>query len=71
MLDKIRESFVKNPFVWVLVGLLLIVEHANYQRGTALTRACELTGPHEGKLARPVTEKDELDAICVDNQPDN
>ena len=64
-IDKIREGFFRNPIAWVLLGMFLIAEYGNYQRGRDLTRVCELTG------AAHDTRKSELSTICSSRLSDD
>ncbi|PAY03368.1 hypothetical protein CK489_39625 [Bradyrhizobium sp. UFLA03-84] len=63
-----RLSFITHPLTWCLFALFLFVEYSNYQKGVTITRLCELTGNHEAGWAHPVTDKQELDTICVDHR---
>jgi hypothetical protein len=65
LLNRIRDGIIKNPVVWMLVALLAVAEHGNYERGRELTRVCELLGPHDVAVGTPRTAKEEIDNICI------
>jgi len=69
--DRLLANFKANPLAWALAVLLVIVEFANYQRGTELTRVCRLTGPHDFSYDHPATNKQELDTICAGHRGDD
>ena len=64
-------SISGNPAAWVFFVLFAIAEHANYQRGSELTRVCELTGPHTASYARPINAQEEIDTICASREPED
>lgn len=69
-LQWLKDSFIANPLAWLLFALFLIAEHANYQKGKLLDQVCELTGEHDAAYGNPATDREKLDTICVDRQPD-
>ena len=67
--DGIRDGFIKNPFAWILAGLLIVAEFGNYQYGKDISRLCELTGPHDVSVPHPATTEQEIDNICIGHEP--
>ena len=71
LFDKIRETVLANPTAWFLFILLVVAEYGNYRHGRELTRVCELTGPHDVASRAPKNDREELDTICINRQPDD
>jgi hypothetical protein len=69
VLDKVRTGFVANPVAWILFGLLALAQCRSYLTGRDLQTVCELTGPHNVSFENPVTERQQLDTICVRHEP--
>jgi hypothetical protein len=65
------SSIAGNPAAWIFFVLFLIVEHANYQRGTELARVCELIGPHTASYGHPQNAREEIDTICAGRESDD
>ena len=70
-ISKIREWVLENPFAWLLLGLFLIAEYNNYQKGLEIQHICELTGPHDIAAGNPRNDKEKLDNICISHQSDD
>jgi hypothetical protein len=68
-LSWLNASFVRNPGIWILFGLLLIAEYGNWQRGEELSRLCELLGDHDISVGHPRTAREEIDNICISRRP--
>jgi len=64
-------KILKNPAVWLLVGLLLVAAYGNYSKGRELDQMCILVATLENAVAKHPTPKDELDAICFARQGDD
>ena len=76
LIARLESSLADHPFAWVLLGLFIIAEYHNYQKGVTITRICELTGDHDTSYVRARTARQELDMICTnrsadDDQPEN
>jgi hypothetical protein len=64
-----RESVIQNPFLWIVVALLVLAEVGSYRTESDLARVCELTGPHYVSVPNPRTAKQEIENICIHHQP--
>jgi hypothetical protein len=71
IIDRIRNSFVRNPAVWIFFFLFVLAEYWNYMKGRELARVCELLGPHEASVRHPRTAREEIDNICLRHEPDD
>jgi hypothetical protein len=68
-----------NDYQWVqrhgleifLAILLAFAVYGNYERGTELSRVCELIGPHDVWVEKPRTVREEIDKICISRMPDD
>lgn len=69
--NEFRQSVVRNPFVWALFALFLLVEYENYTKGADIRHVCELIGPHDFATAHPRNDKEEIDNICISYQADD
>jgi hypothetical protein len=66
-LTRLKAHVLAHPGAWIIFGLLVLVEYANYKHSHALTRVCDLTGPHDVWTEHPRTDREELDTICADH----
>lgn len=64
MIEFFTEGVVKNPMVWILVGLLVLAECGSHLRWRELVHMCELLGTHDAH-EHPITAKEEIDNICA------
>jgi hypothetical protein len=61
-LDRVsRETKV---VALILLGLLALAIYGKHQRGSELSRVCELLGPHYLSYQHPQTAAQEIDTIC-------
>ena len=54
-----------------LAVILVLVVYGQVKISRALTRVCELTGPHDYTSGHPITVKDEVNNICISHEPDD
>jgi hypothetical protein len=71
MLARFSQNLAKNPAVWILLGLFLIAEYGNWQRGAELTRLCDLLGNPDGLARHQTAAYREIVKICQSRQPDD
>jgi hypothetical protein len=62
---RIQTHMVEHPAAWLIFGLIVLIEYANYKHSHELTRVCHLTGPHDVWTEHPRTLRQELDSICA------
>jgi hypothetical protein len=63
-LADIRDRALRNPAVWILFVLFLLVGYWNYQKAKDLNRMCELTAEFRD-VANPTPAQQELTNICL------
>lgn len=51
------------------VALLFAINYARNE-GADLQTVCEVTGSHDIEVAKPVTDRERLDNICIQHEPD-
>jgi hypothetical protein len=65
--EQLSTWVLKNPVAWLLLAILAITEYSNYARSEEIAHLCQLTAPHEAETTHPVTARDEIDNICIEN----
>lgn len=71
LVERFKESVLRNPFAWVLFGMFVIAEYGNWQRGVELSRVCDLLGEHDVSVSNPRTARQEIDNICINRWSDD
>jgi hypothetical protein len=71
LIERAKEGFLRNPFAWALLALWLLAQYHLRERDQDIDRICELLGPHDAEIVPPHTPGEEIDNICIRNQPDD
>ncbi len=64
MLERFSQSFRKNPWAWILGGLLAFSVYSNYQIGSKVTETClAITALMEGYWELGAEGQHDIDAM--------